>query len=46
MPLTKLASGPVAPEIVIAAGKRELLYNATLRLVNGVKYGLIGQSAI
>ena len=35
-----------APEIVIHAGKQELLYNAHLRCNYGVKYGLIGRNGV
>lgn len=33
-------------DIVIFAGKQELLYNATLRLANGFKYGLVGRNGV
>ena len=35
-----------ATDIVIFAGKQELLYNATLRLTKGHKYGLIGRNGV
>eukprot|EP00913_Durusdinium_trenchii_P021803 g20486.t1 len=33
-------------EIVVFAGKQELLFNATLRLAQGIKYGLIGRNGV
>jgi len=33
-------------EIVVFAGKQELLYNATLKLAHGHKYGLIGRNGV
>eukprot|EP00440_Ansanella_granifera_P041075 gb/GFBE01044541.1/.p1 GENE.gb/GFBE01044541.1/~~gb/GFBE01044541.1/.p1 ORF type:complete len:615 (+),score=163.48 gb/GFBE01044541.1/:1-1845(+) len=33
-------------EIVVFAGKQELLYNASLRLAHGQKYGLIGRNGV
>mmetsp|Transcript_30852 Transcript_30852/g.62232 ORF Transcript_30852/g.62232 Transcript_30852/m.62232 type:complete len:619 (+) Transcript_30852:31-1887(+) len=35
-----------ANEIVVFAGKQELLYNASLRLAHGHKYGLIGRNGV
>lgn len=34
------------PDIVIFAGKQELLYNATLKIAHGHKYGLIGRNGV
>lgn len=54
----QIRSGPEAPgrtgasldieatDIVIFAGRLELLYNATLRCNKGVKYGLIGRNGV
>lgn len=33
-------------EIVVTAGRQELLYNANLRLAHGHKYGLIGRNGV
>eukprot|EP00441_Pelagodinium_beii_P031378 CAMPEP_0197635314 /NCGR_PEP_ID=MMETSP1338-20131121/11163_1 /TAXON_ID=43686 ORGANISM="Pelagodinium beii, Strain RCC1491" /NCGR_SAMPLE_ID=MMETSP1338 /ASSEMBLY_ACC=CAM_ASM_000754 /LENGTH=596 /DNA_ID=CAMNT_0043207335 /DNA_START=6 /DNA_END=1793 /DNA_ORIENTATION=+ len=33
-------------EVVVFAGKQELLYNATLKLAHGQKYGLIGRNGV
>mmetsp|Transcript_20329 Transcript_20329/g.58938 ORF Transcript_20329/g.58938 Transcript_20329/m.58938 type:complete len:622 (-) Transcript_20329:227-2092(-) len=33
-------------EIVVFAGRQELLYNATLKLAHGHKYGLIGRNGV
>mmetsp|Transcript_140265 Transcript_140265/g.244230 ORF Transcript_140265/g.244230 Transcript_140265/m.244230 type:complete len:617 (+) Transcript_140265:1-1851(+) len=53
-----IRSGPDAPcrtgasmdievtEIVVHAGRQELLYNAVLRLINGFKYGLVGRNGV
>jgi len=35
-----------ANEIVVFAGRQELLYNASLRLAHGHKYGLIGRNGV
>ncbi|CAE7878777.1 ABCF3 [Symbiodinium microadriaticum] len=54
----QIRTGPDAPsktgasmdievsEIVVFAGRQELLYNATLRLAQGHKYGLIGRNGV
>ncbi|CAK8990492.1 ATP-binding cassette sub-family F member 3 [Durusdinium trenchii] len=54
----QIRTGPEAPsktgasmdidvnEIVVFAGKQELLFNATLRLAQGIKYGLIGRNGV
>ncbi|CAJ1402964.1 unnamed protein product [Effrenium voratum] len=54
----QIRTGPDAPsktgasmdievsEIVVFAGKQELLFNATLRLAQGHKYGLIGRNGV
>ena len=54
----QIRTGPDAPsktgasmdidvnEIVVFAGKQELLFNATLRLTQGFKYGLIGRNGV
>eukprot|EP00928_Gymnodinium_smaydae_P026861 TRINITY_DN2095_c0_g1_i1.p1 TRINITY_DN2095_c0_g1~~TRINITY_DN2095_c0_g1_i1.p1 ORF type:complete len:619 (+),score=147.85 TRINITY_DN2095_c0_g1_i1:101-1957(+) len=54
----QIRTGPDAPsktgmsmdievgEIVVMAGRQELLYNATLRLAKGHKYGLIGRNGV
>lgn len=35
-----------AQDVVVFAGKQELLYNATVRLAHGHKYGLIGRNGV
>jgi len=54
----QVRTGPEAPsktgvsmdvecnEIVVFAGRQELLYNASLRLAHGHKYGLIGRNGV
>lgn len=54
----QMRTGPDAPvrtgasldvevkDIVVFAGRQELLYNATLRLANGHNYGLVGRNGV